>query len=224
MGSGTHTSPGEIGARAVTRECECNQHCPARSEERDPSSRAGKKEDYQLKIENVANVAVIGAAVVLIGLGVYDRIAARSDIHRTSPQALLGQTLELPQSLSTGTRTTAVMFVSKNCHFCSDSMPFYLRISTLRPAESGAFRLLAVTPMGRETSAESRQYFVEHGVPVDGIVQMPFGKLGIAGTPTLALLDRSRRVVKVWTGRVSSDTENEIIATIQKLCPECVGI
>jgi hypothetical protein len=177
-----------------------------------------------LKTENIANVAVILAAVVLIGLNVYDRAIARVDSHQASARSLIGKTLPLPQSLSTGNRITAVLFVSKNCHFCSESMPFYLRMSALRSGDSNAFRLLAVTPTGRETIAEGRQYFGEHGVPVDGIGEMQFGPLGIQGTPTLALLDPSRRVVKIWAGKVPDKTEEEIIGTIRQLCPECRGI
>lgn len=177
-----------------------------------------------MKIENIANGVVIVAAVVLIGLNVYDRLTPHVDTNQASAQALIGKTLPLPQSLGTGSRITAVLFVSKNCHFCSESMPFYLRMSALRTGESNTFRLLAVTPTGRETTAEGQQYFAEHGVPIDGIGEMQFGALGIQGTPTLALLDPSRRVVKVWAGKVPRKTEEEIIGTIRQLCPECRGI
>ena len=83
------------------------------------------------------------------------------------------------------------------------------------------FRLLAITPSGRETTAEDDQYLAEHHVPVDGIAQVEFGAFGITGTPTLVLLDGSGRVAKAWTGKLPPNTEGEIIKTIRRLCPEC---
>jgi hypothetical protein len=174
-----------------------------------------------MQIEKIANAVVIVAAVVVIGLNVYDRFSPPLDATRATAQALVGKTLDLPQPLTPGSRLTAVLFVRKGCHFCSESMPFYLRLSALRTRGSSSLRLLAITPSGRESVADSRQYFADHGVPVDGIGQMQFDALGIRATPAIALLNGSRHVVKVWTGAVPSTTGEEIVRTIRNLCPDC---
>jgi hypothetical protein len=175
-----------------------------------------------MNIEKVTNIGVIVAVVSGCGLGVYDRIAHHEDRHQKRAEALVGSTLQLPQSLNLGRQVTAVLFVSKYCKCCSESMPFYMQISSLRTRESGAFRVLAVTPVGRETTVEDEQYLSEHQVPVDGIGQLQnFSDLGIQGTPTLALLDSSGRVFKAWTGKLPSDTELQIIEIIRRYCSEC---
>jgi len=176
-----------------------------------------------MTIEKVANLVVIGVAVVVVGLNAYDRLVPRQDMHQVRAQALVGKTLPLPPAVNVGSQVTAVLFISKNCQFCAQSMPFYTQVSSLRTRQSGAFRLLAVTPSGRETTAEDEQYLAEHHVAVDGISQLQFNTLGIYGTPTLALLDGSGRVFKAWTGKLPSGTEGEIIKIIRRLCPECRG-
>ena len=162
---------------------------------------------------------MIAVAVLVIGLNVYDRVAPREDIHQLRARALVGKSLQMPKSM--GRQVTVVLFVSKYCHFCSESMPFYSLISSLRTRDSGAFRLLAVTPSGRENTAEDEQYLAEYHVRVDGIGQLGFDALGIRGTPTVALLDGSGRVFKAWTGKLPSNTETEIIKIIRRLCSEC---
>jgi hypothetical protein len=102
-------------------------------------------------------------------------------------------------------------------------MPFYGRISSLRTRDSEAFRLLALTPSGRETIPEDEQYLADHHLPVDGIGQMEFDSLGIRGTPTLALLDPSGRVIRAWSGQLQSGGEGDVIGAIRRLCPECRG-
>jgi hypothetical protein len=62
-----------------------------------------------MKIEKVANVLIIAAAVVIGGLNIYDRFAPREDLHQTRAKALVGTALQLPSPLSVGRRVTAWM-------------------------------------------------------------------------------------------------------------------
>ncbi len=174
-----------------------------------------------MKIDKVANVVVIAVAVVIVGLNVFDRLAPREDVHQTRARVLVGKAVQFPPPIRLGGRLTVVLFVSKNCAFCSASMPFYSRISSLRPRGSSAFRLLAVTPNGRETITEDQQYLAEHRVPVDSAGQIQFDALGIRATPTLALLDGTGRVFKAWTGLLPAKSEDEVIRIIRQRCPEC---
>jgi hypothetical protein len=174
-----------------------------------------------MSMEKITNIVVISAAILVVGLNVYDRLTPGGDPHQARAMALVGKAIPLPSSLNLGNKITVVLFVSAHCKFCTASMPFYTRISTLHPKNSEAFRLLAITPSGRETVAEAQQYLAGHHLPVDGIGQLGFDTFGIHGTPTLALVDPSGHVFRAWAGQLPRETEDEVVRFIQRRCQEC---
>jgi len=176
-----------------------------------------------MKIEKMANIAVILVAAVFIGNTFYDRVVPRVEPGPNPPERMMGKTLHLPSSVSTGTRVTVVLFVSPRCHFCTESMPFYTRLASLSARGSNFFRVLAITPEGAGWTEDGKKYFTDHGVRVDGVAQMQFSAVGVPATPTLALLDSSRRVVKAWTGKLPGDKEEDVIKAIENLCADCKG-
>jgi hypothetical protein len=132
----------------------------------------------------------------------------------------VGKTLEAPLPANADPAVTVVLFVSKNCHFCSESMPFYRRLAALRVQGPGGLKLLAVTPAERETREDAVKYFADRDVALDGAGTLSFASLGVSGTPTIALLDHSKRVLSVWTGKLPSGTESQVISAIRALCHE----
>jgi hypothetical protein len=102
-------------------------------------------------------------------------------------------------------------------------MLFYARVTALRPAGSDSLRVLGFTPARRVSDEEGRGYFASHGISLDGVAQMEFSALGVPVTPTLALLDSSRRVVAAWTGKLSDGGEDAVIKAIRKMCADCKG-
>ncbi len=175
-----------------------------------------------MKLDRIANIAVILVAIAFIGATIYDRVLPRSR-KPTPPMSLMGKTLPLPGSATRGASATLVLFVSPACHFCTESMPFYGRLAALRPSGSKSFRLLAATAAGSVSDEEGRQYMASHGVAVDEVAQVSFPDVGIVATPTLALLDSSGRVAHSWTGKLSDELENDVIKSIRELCADCKG-
>ena len=176
-----------------------------------------------MKLDKITNVAVIVAALFVIGTGIWDRFSARPSPAQASVQQLVGKTLPLPASMNTGDAAALVFFVSKNCHYCSDSMPFYRRLAELRDHGSKGFKLLALAPSGRETGADMQAYFAQNRIALDAAGEMQFAAIGVSGTPTVALVDGSRRVLAVWLGKLSTDKESELISKVKGVCPSCKG-
>jgi hypothetical protein len=182
----------------------------------------GVTSEVYVKIETVGNIAVIVAATIFIGMTIYDRLSPGAANGRSSAERMIGRTLPLsPANISK--RATAVLCVSPKCHFCTESMQFYSKLATLSARRPGSFRVLAVTPAGAAGLEESRQYFTDHGVTVDGVTQIAFSPLGIAGTPTVALLDSSGRIVNAWIGKLSAKQEEAAFKTIGSLCGDSRG-
>ena len=103
---------------------------------------------------------------------------------------------------------TLLMAVSDKCHFCSESASFYQRLAK----ERGKTQLVAVLP---ETEEEGKNYFAKLNVAVDDIKQVTLNSLGVRGTPTLILVDSNGTAVKSWAGKLPSDREAEVLASLQ---------
>ena len=76
---------------------------------------------------------------------------------------------------------TVVLALSKGCHFCSDSAPFYRRLAEAARRNS-RLQLVAVLPQGEK---EGHEYLDSLGLSIEHVKQAPLDTLGVQGTPTL---------------------------------------
>ena len=80
-------------------------------------------------------------------------------------------------------KRTLVLALSTQCHFCTESAPFFQRI---RKETSKNLKMVAVLP---QPVSESHKYLEGEGVQVDDVRQAPLTTIGVRGTPTLLLVD-----------------------------------
>jgi hypothetical protein len=171
------------------------------------------------RLEKVSNIAVIIVASLVTGTTLYDRLVARGPSAQTTLlQQFTGKQLPLPASLATGNKGTITLFISKNCHFCTESMSLYQRLADSRSNASCDVKIVALGPKERETREDVQTYLTEHNLTVDGMEMVNFMNLGVSSTPTLVLRDASRLVRRVWVGRLSGAKENEVLAEVKSLC------
>jgi thiol-disulfide isomerase/thioredoxin len=105
-------------------------------------------------------------------------------------------------------RRTVVLVLSTQCHFCSDSAPFYRRLAQ---AARNKVKVVALLP---QTAAQARQYLRGEGVAVDEVRQVSLESLGVRGTPTLLLVDGAGVVQEQWVGRLQSNQEAQVLSAL----------
>jgi thiol-disulfide isomerase/thioredoxin len=162
-----------------------------------------------------ANMAMIVAACVVIRLALKDRRSAPKRVQTSVTQRYMGKPLPLPDRSALGSAATTVLFVSKSCHYCADSMPFYEQLSAAR--KSRKLSVVVAVPQGRETREDGAAFFAEHRVSIDAVFPLDFAEAGVAGTPTLVLLDGVGRVKAAWSGILPSDKQAEVLSRINAL-------
>ncbi len=108
--------------------------------------------------------------------------------------------------------------MSKDCHFCSNSMEFYRGLAALKMETSYDINLFAVGPKGRETVEDIEGYVAKNDFKVDGVDVADFSRLGISGTPTLVVVDRTRQVRGAWLGSLEREPQNEVVSKIKSFC------
>jgi len=163
------------------------------------------------RIEVVANLAIVFVAFALGAILIKDFLLVQPK-PQLPPQAqaanrgkdFVGTSLtELPIKWDAN-QQTLVMALSSNCHFCTESAPFYKRLAQ----NKGQTRMVAVLPQPLEGG---RQYLDSLGVPVDEIRQLPLNKVGVSGTPTLLLVDSAGVVKKSWIGKLPAEGEVAVL-------------
>lgn len=163
-------------------------------------------------VETTANVATIVVAILLSVVLVKQFLLPAPRRGRTSvPQAVAGTSLtkSLPGVDWKKNGRTLILAISTQCHFCTESAPFFQRIGR----EAGKdVKLVAVLP---QPNPEAQQYLNTEGVRVDDVKRATLAALGVTGTPTLLLVNDSGTVTNVWEGKLPPDKEEEVLGVLK---------
>ena len=177
------------------------------------------------KVEVLANIAVIIISVVLCTVlaknylfsarvqnAVEAKPGSNSPFAITPPRSSIqpGTKISLPGIDWGKSNRTLLLALSTNCHYCTESSPFYQQLQQQRPSD---LRLVAVLP---QTVELSRLYLNSLGVAIGDVVQSPLGSVGVSGTPTLILLDSGGVVRDSWVGKLSEAEATKVISRINE--------
>lgn len=166
------------------------------------------------KTELLANIAIIVVALLLGGVLIKrylltsdDAVGDRNGVSRIAA----GTKVSLPEIDWAKSDRTLLLVLSKGCHFCSESAPFYQRL-VRDTSGRGDVRLVAVLP---QDVNEGRKYLNELAVPINEVRQSTLESLGVGGTPTLILVDNKGAVTDSWVGKLPPDKESEVLSHLQ---------
>jgi len=162
-------------------------------------------------LQNVANIATIVVSLLLsvVLIKVFLLPQPRPPV---GGQQLVG--LNIKQSLPgvdwAKNKRTLVLALSTQCHYCTDSAPFFQRI---QKEAAKNVKMVAVLPQAVD---DSRKYLEGEGVRVDDVKQTQLGSIGVTGTPTLLLVDGSGKVTDAWQGKLQPEQETRVLAVLKK--------
>lgn len=106
---------------------------------------------------------------------------------------------------------TLVLALRVGCPYCESSMGFYARLLNLERSRALGVHVLAAFPDAEAAITETVSERIP-GLATVGNVSLE--KFGVAGTPTLILVDNRGEVRDVWTGQLSRLQEEDVIKTI----------
>jgi hypothetical protein len=167
------------------------------------------------KIDATANVVTIAASVLLSAVLIKAYLAP--DLGTRRPTAIPMVNAEAGTSLKDRipgvdwkrNGKTLVLAISTRCHFCTESAPFYRRVQE----EAGkGVKIVAVLP---QSTSESEEYLKGEGVRVDQVRQVELGNIGVAGTPTMLLVNSGGVVTRLWSGKVQPEEEDTVLKALK---------
>jgi len=92
-------------------------------------------------------------------------------------------------------------------------MPFYRRLEGLEDSGGLRVHVLTVVPDG---PLAGRKFLADGGLKTDVAFSTPLNSVHVSGTPTLMLVDSHGLVKRAWIGKLSHDTENEVLTAAQR--------
>jgi hypothetical protein len=164
------------------------------------------------RIEIAANIAIICVAVMIGVLLIKQYLFA--DRSRPSPRDIsvpVGTKVSLPGVNWPQNGRTLLLVLQKGCHFCTESAPLYQRLVKELSGRTD-IHLVAVLP---QDPMDGKKYLDDLGVDIKDVKQAGLSSVGVAGTPTLVLLDDKGVVQKSWVGKLSPEKETELLSQLQ---------
>jgi hypothetical protein len=109
-----------------------------------------------------------------------------------------------------------VIYVKSICRYCTDSMPLYRRTMELVSTRRQAIDVVFVTD---PTDRDWPDYLRRNGINPDVAVAVPFANWKTRVTPTMILVDPSRKVKNVWTGALIGPNETNFLRALEDAAP-----
>jgi thioredoxin-related protein len=157
------------------------------------------------KIEVAANISIVLVAILLGTALIKNYVFTKK---QDKPSTItIGAKLALPGIEWAKSDQTLLLVLQKGCHFCSESAPFYKQI-VQEFGNRSEVQVIAALP---QEVGESKQYLNELGVQIANIRKINPASLGVTGTPTVVLVDRTGTVTGVWVGRLPRESESDVI-------------
>jgi len=176
------------------------------------------------KLEAIANVAVVIAAVVLCSIAIkkYLLPTLRKEVVATQTSIALpaapqkrsiapGTRISLPEVDWSKSKLSVLLALSTKCHFCSESAPFYQQLQQAMPKN------VAVVTVLPQTVDDSKPYVNKLGLSSSRVVQSTLASVNVSGTPTLMLIDQNGVVKDSWIGKLSDQEIKNVLERIAKL-------
>lgn len=165
------------------------------------------------KIEVFTNIAIIVVALVLCAVLV-KKFILTDDAAKPKKEIAVGEKVNFEQINWASNKHTLVMVLSKDCRYCTQSVPFYQKINQ-EFANNPSVKIAAVFPQDVPTAQE---YLKSHNLDIAQIYQASPSAVGAGGTPTLMLVDAEGKVVESWYGQLmSSDEEQKVLNRLRSL-------
>jgi len=168
------------------------------------------------KLDTAANVATIIAATGLIATLA---VAAWHPVAQPKREQLRvgGPAPALAGVNFNRAKKTLVMVIRHDCKPCADSMAFYRQLPPPVPLTGDATLERQFVAVALDDPKTARDYVKSNGLKVNAVIayaQDKQDKLGVAGTPTLVLVDNMGIVRKIWLGRLDSKHQAEVMAEL----------
>ncbi len=106
---------------------------------------------------------------------------------------------------------TLLIAMNTECHFCTESVPFYNHLVKSRQGQDETARIIAIFP---NKENEVNQYVQQHRLQTETIAAVNLSALNMVNTPTVILVDSGGKILDFWVGKLQENMERQVIKSI----------
>jgi hypothetical protein len=157
------------------------------------------------------NTAEITQAAPAVPQGPQNTSSLAANNSGTKHAPIEGTQVSLPGVNWSESNENVVLALSNKCHFCTESAPFYQRL-TGELAQRKGVRVIAVFPQEVD---QAKQYLSGLGIQIENVKRASLDSIGVSGTPTLMIVDGNGKIKQAWMGRLTSEREAEVLNRVK---------
>jgi hypothetical protein len=165
------------------------------------------------KLNILANITIIIFGLIVSVLLVKRQFFSESKF--TTNNIKIGKRFPLEGVKWDQSNHTLFLVITDTCKYCTDSAPFYRQLAEMR----GQYKL-KMTVITLDRSDEGQKYINSLGITVDEVKQFGDKSIGTVRTPTIILADGSGIVTGVWSGKLTSAKEMEVLDKLKGVSPK----
>jgi thioredoxin-related protein len=161
-------------------------------------------------LEISSSVAVLILAVIVITVFLWTYFGSNQSVKSQSGLRRGTNLTQLAGYDYNSSPQTLIIALSSKCGYCHESIPFYNKLAELQSGIKNV-RTVAVFP-NKEEGISS--YVQEKQLKTNAVVVGDFRSLNIKSTPTVILVDKNGKILDFWSGKLTAETEQEVIKAI----------
>ncbi len=105
-----------------------------------------------------------------------------------------------------------MFFVQRNCQYCIENLPLYRDIANRSRRTPEALQVVVV---GLDTIEQTQSFVQLGGLTVDHVLAVSPTQPRLVLVPTIAIVDRSGVIERIWVGQQPGARQNTILDWIQ---------
>jgi thiol-disulfide isomerase/thioredoxin len=171
------------------------------------------KPDLAKRVELFANISIIVVALLIVTVITKKYFFDDNSLNPPEDTVNVGSKINLSNIDWGKNNQTLVMVLSKDCHFCKESVPLYQKVSR-ELSKSQNIKLVAVFP---QEMPIAKEYLQANSIVVQDVYQISPMELGVRGTPTLLLVNQKGEVTEKWLGKLNAEQEKQFLERLKSV-------
>jgi hypothetical protein len=165
------------------------------------------------KLEKATHGFLIAVCCVSLFMLIESRMSRASHGPAASLHDPVGHAVKLSGVDWQAAPLTVLLHLNSNCHFCKESMPFYQKLAATHQQRGPGTALIVSS---QDSVRVMEEYLAKEQVTVDKVLQAQLDSIGVAGTPTVLIVDSQGVVKRAFQGKLNQAREKELLSIIER--------
>ena len=169
---------------------------------------------WKLYLDFATSCLVLIAAVAIVAVFAKGYLTAPKENKPTDDSLKVGTKIaSLKETAFADSDRTIVIFLSTQCRYCIASVPFYKKLAETQGRSRG--KNVSVVAVFSNSDEETEKFLGSKSLSLKSVSAADFKELKVSMTPSIALIDRTGKILDSWTGQLTPASEARVMEILQ---------